>query len=185
MPYGICFQNVSKLKTMARAYGIVDTEKKQPNAIRKELEELLERNDKAKKQNPAIRGTAEFEEEMRVTEGVLLRNFAQKAVDDKKLEYRGDGRWKIGEKNIVQVPQSEITRRNDYLCNYLMSFDKADRLQEFVKDLINVEYLDNIPDTKEGNKEWRWLAKIAGHESVIKKTEEIKKIVRDFFCPPL
>jgi hypothetical protein len=96
--------DVEKLKFMARAYGVEGVDEKQPNAIRKELETLLEANDKLQKNNPIIKGTKEFVEEMKVTDGVLLRNFVQKAIDDKKLEYKGDGRWKIGEKGVVQVP---------------------------------------------------------------------------------
>jgi len=171
--------DTDKLKTMARAYGVADVDNKQPNGIRKELEILLETNDKLQKQNPIIKGTKEFVEEMRVTDGVLLRAFVQKAIDEKKLEYRGDGRWRIGDKIIVQVPQSELTRRNDYLCNYLMAGNNADKLQEFIKDLINKDYLEGITESKE----WSWLAKIAGVSYNFKKLDEVKDNVTEFFCP--
>lgn len=173
----------SKLKTMARAYGLNAVDTKQPNAIRKELEALLERNDKAKRHNPAIKGTKEFIDEMNVTDGLLLRNFMQKAIDDKKLSWKGDGRWKIGEKIVVQVPVTETLRRNDYLCNYLMAGNNEDKLKSFMVDLVNQEYLDTIPNDKDGKKEWNWLAKIAGVPFDFKKFEEVKANVTKVFCP--
>lgn len=171
--------DVEKLKTMARAYGVAGVETKQPNAIRKELEALLERNDKAKRQNPAVKGTKEFLEEMKVTDGVLLRAFVQRMMDEKRLEYRADGRFRIGEKIIIQVPVSEINRNKEYLCQYLMTGNNADKLQEFLKDLISKEYLDGITEKKE----WQWLAKVASVPFEFKKLEEVKDKVSTFFCP--
>jgi hypothetical protein len=168
-----------KLRRMARAYGVVDVDGKQPNAIRKELESLLENNDKLKKQNPAIKGTAEFLEEMNVTDGVLLRAFVQQVIDEKKLTWSADGRWKIGTKIIVQVPHSELQRKNDYLCSYLMAGNNAEKLQEFIRDFINKEYLDKVTDKKE----WVWLAKIAGVPHEFKKTSEVIEKTKAFFCP--
>ncbi len=174
-----------KLKLMARAYGIEDTDNKQPNGIRKELEELLLRNDQAQKNNPAIKGTKEFEEEMQVTDSLLLRNFIQKAKDDKKIEIRADGRWHIGEKILVQVPVGEMSRAKDYLCQHLMIGNNQEKLQEFMKDLLNKEYLDAIPNNKDGKKEWEWLAKISGFNPSFKKIDEIKEVTTRFFCPLL
>jgi len=168
-----------KLNTMARAYGIVDVNDKQPNAIRKELETLLVTNDKLKKQNSAVKGTSDFLEEMNVTDNVLLRNFIQKAIDDKKLTWSGDGRWKVGQKVVVQVPYSELQRKNDYLCSYLMAGNHADKLQEFIRDFIDKEYLDKVKDKKE----WIWLAKIAGVPHEFKKTADVIANTKEFFCP--
>ena len=169
----------NKLKTMARAYGVSSVDDKQPNAIRKELEKTLEINDKLKRQNPAVKGTKEFIEEMKVTEGLLLRNFVQKCIDDKKLEYRPDGRWRIGQKIVVQVPQSEISRNRDYLCNYLMAGNQLEKYQEFLKDLLNKEYLEGITEKKE----WQWLARVSGFNPEFKKLDEVKRVVTEFFCP--
>ena len=168
-----------KLLKMARAYGVNSVDTKQPNAIRKELESLLENNDKLQRQNPAIKGTKEFLEEMNVTDGVLLRAFVQEAIDDKKLTWSADGRWKIGTKIIIQVPHGELQRKSDYLCNYLMAGNNAEKLQDFMRDFINKEYLDNIKDKKE----WIWLAKIASVPSQFKKMEEVKEKTKVFFCP--
>jgi len=173
----------NKLHTMARGYGISDVDGKQPNAIRQELEALLEKNNKLRKQNPAIKGTKEFIEDMQVTDGLLLRSFIQRAIDDKKLEYRADGRWRIGDKIIVQVPAQELTRKMDYLCSYLMAGNNLDKLQEFLKDLLDKDYLDAIPNSKDGNKEWKWLAKSAGVPHDFKKMQDVKDGVTKFFTP--
>jgi hypothetical protein len=168
-----------KLKTMARAYGVAGVDTKQPNSIRKELTAILERNDIARKSNPAVKGTKEFLEEMKVSDSVLLRAFIQKCVDDKKLDLKSDGRWRIGEKVVCQVPASDLKRTKEYLCNFLMAGNNFDKLQEFAKDLINKEYLDAVTDKKE----WQWLAKIAGDNPAFKKLEEVKATVTNYFCP--
>ncbi len=183
--------DVEKLKTMARAYGVNKVDEKQPNAIRKALEEQLTKNDEAQKRNPAVKGTREFIEEMRVTESVLLRNFIQKAIDDKKLAVSSaSGHWKIGEKFIYQVPASDFGDRRNYgekaknsLCNWLMAGQNAERLQEFLKDLLSMEYFDAIADTKDGNKEWVWLAKVAKKKFEFTKMDVLKTEVRQFYCP--
>jgi hypothetical protein len=169
----------AKLKTMARAYGINNAETKQPNALRQELENTLEKNDALKKQNPIIKGTREFLEEMKITDNVLLRNFVQKAIDDKKLEYRADGRWKIGEKNIIQVPASDLGRTKEYLCDYLMAGNHIEKLQEFLKDLINKEYLEGITEKKE----WVWLAKVANIPHEFKEAKKVTENVTAYYCP--
>jgi hypothetical protein len=171
--------DVEKLKTMARAYGVTGVETKQPNAIRKELEELLLRNDKAKKQNPAVKGTKEFIEEMKVTDSVLLRAFVQRMMDEKRLEYRADGRFRVGEKIIIQVPVSEINRNKEYLCQYLMTGNNAEKLQEFLKDLISKTYIEAITEKKE----LEWLVKISGENPAFKKTEDLREKVLNYFTP--
>ena len=169
----------SKLKRMARAYGVAGVDNKQPNAIRKELETILEKNDKLKRQNPAIKGVKEFIEEMKVTDALLLRAFVQKNIDEKRLEYRPDGRWRIGDKIVVQVPANEMSKKNDYLCNYLMAGNNSDKYQEFLKDLINKDYLDTVTDKKE----WHWLSKVSGFNPEFKKIEQVKQVVNEFFVP--
>jgi hypothetical protein len=126
-----------------------------------------------------VKGTKEFIEEMKVTDGILLRNFVQLAIDEKKLEFKADGRWKIGDKIIVQVPASELKRQFDYLCNYLHAGNHFDKLQEFLRDLINKDYLNKITEKKE----LAWLCKVSGVNPEFKKREELASIVEGFFCP--
>ena len=171
-----------RLKTMARAYGVANVDTKQPNSIRKELEAILTKNNALHKSNPAVKGTRDFLEEMKVTDGILLRSFVQKNIDDKKLACGGNGVWKIGDKSIAQVPAQDLKNpqsKIDYLCNYLSVGNHTKELQEFMRDLINREYLGAITD----NKEWTWLGKIAGVPTQFKKIEEVQEGVTKFFCP--
>lgn len=173
-------EDEKKLRTMARGYGIAGTDKKQPNAIRKELEALLEKNDKLQEANAAVKGTKDFMDEMHITDSLILRSFVQKCIDAKKLTYHVDGRWKVGEKIVVQVPASDLERKMEYLCSYLQAGNNREKLQEFLKDLINKEYLDSVALEKE----WTWLFKVATDESpAFKKKDEIKTRVTEFFCP--
>lgn len=172
-------QDEDKLKTMARAYGVANVDTKQPNAIRKELEAQLEKNDGLKRTNSIIKGTLEFEEEMKISDSVLLRNFIQKAVDEKKITCGANGIWKIGDKQVAQVPVTDIKRKVEWLSIYLMRGDNVEKLQEFLRDLINKEYLDSITDKKE----FVWLAKVAKVPHDFQKIEAIKQGVTDFYCP--
>lgn len=172
-----------KLRMMAKAYGISGVDKKTPNAIRKELEEVLERNDKLKKQNRAVRGTKEFLEEMMVTEGVLLRNFVMKAYEDKKLNLGQANGWvKIGEKQILQIPATDIKdlpTKINYVCNFLLAGVNFDRLQEFVRDLMDKEYLDSVTNFKE----LQWLAKVSKTKPSVGKPSDIKTGLQTFYFP--
>lgn len=169
----------TKLRMMARAYGVANVDSKQPNAIRKELDQQLEKNDSIKRRNPAVKGTKEFVEEMQVTEGLLLRNFVQKNIDEKRLTYSPSGHWKIGDKIVIQVPANMINQQRDYLCNYLMAGNNEDKLKEFLRDLVDSTYLDNIVERKE----WEWLAKVAGVQYNFKKLDDIKTGVYKFYAP--
>lgn len=168
-----------KLRTMARAYGVAMVDEKQPNAIRQELEQILEKNDVLQKSSPIIKGTKEFLEEMHFTDSLLLRAFVQKNIDENKLTWKIDGRWRIGEKVVVQVPANELERKTEYLCSYLLAGNNADKLQEFLRDLINREYLDNL----KLEKEWVWLYKVMGENPAFKKKEDMKARVIEVFCP--
>jgi hypothetical protein len=164
-----------KLRTVAQAYGVMNVHKKEPDDIRVELEKLLESNDKAKKNNPMIKGTDDFLNDLKVTENVILRAFIQNAIDEKKLSYKGDGYWRVGEKLILKVPQEyiEVDKRFNYICNYLGSTNNNDKLLDFLGDLITPEYLKDIKD----NKTFLWLAKTNNINVVAQKPEKIKSAV--------
>lgn len=167
-----------KLEMMARAYG-VSVLNKQPQNIRQDLEKQLQTNDDLQRGNPAVKGTREFLEEMKVNDSVLLRNFAKRMIDEGRISFRADGRYKIGDKVVVQVPASEILKPFDYLCQYLSAGNNLEKLQEFLKDLLSPEYLDGIIEKKE----WQWLYKVTGANPEFKKTGDIQNTVRTFFCP--
>jgi hypothetical protein len=61
--------------------------------------------------------------------------------------------------------------------------NNLEKYQEFIRDLINKDYLDGIADSKDGRKEWLWLAKVAGASADFKKLDEVKSIATKFFCP--
>ena len=166
-----------KLRTMASAYGVPNTDKKEPDSIRLELEKVLEHNDQKKKSNPTIRGTDDFLNEMNVNDNILLRSFVQTAIDNKQLKWHADGKWKVGQKIIIQVPLSDIEpeRRFDYACNYLGSSNNNDKLLDFLKDILNREYFETIKDPKVYN----WLARVSGVSPAFKKYDEIRSKVME------
>jgi len=165
----------NKLRTMASAYGVPNTDKKEPDSIRLELEKVLEHNDEKKRSNPSIKGTADFLSEMNVSDNILLRAFVQTAIDDKKLKWNIDGKWKVGQKIILQVPITDIEKNFDYLCNYLGSSNNNDKLLDFLKDIINREYFEITKDPKVYN----WLARVSGVSPAFKKYDEIRAKVQE------
>jgi hypothetical protein len=163
----------AKLRTMASAYGVPNTDKKEPDSIRLELEKVLEHNDEKKKANPSVRGTDDFLNELNVNDNILLRAFVQTAIDNKQLKWNMDGKWKVGQKIIIQVPINDIEKNFDYLCNYLGSSNNNDKLLDFLKDIISREYFEITKDPKVYN----WLARVSGVSPAFKKYDEVKNKV--------
>ena len=166
-----------KVAMLARAYGLNKVDDKSEAILRAELEAQLEKNDELKKRNPAIKGTVEFIEEMKVTDSVILRAFVRKMLDEKRLTLAFD-KFKIGDKVVYHVPAKEIKRSHDALCQYLNAGNNEEKLKEFVRDLLYVEHVA-VADRKE----LEWFAKVAGITSAFKTKEDLQKLVTDFFCP--
>jgi hypothetical protein len=167
-----------KLPLLARAYGINDVTGKKFPVLRQELERQLEANDELRKFNPAVKGTKEFIEEMKVTDGVLLRAFVKTMLEENRLNYK-NGIFKIGDKNVIQVPAGELKRSFDFLCQYLSTGNNVEVLQEFLKDLLSTDYLNSITEKKE----WQWLFGLTGGNPQFKRPEEIQEKVKEYFCP--
>lgn len=166
-----------KLKTIAQAYGVPDVYKKEPDNIRVELEKLLEVNDKRKKQDRSVRGTAEFLEELKFNDAVILRAFVQNAIDDKVLTWKPDGWWRVGEKLILKVPQTDLDKKFDYICNFLNQSNNADKLQDFVSDIVGADYVKKVKD----DNTFKWLAKVNSINTVAKSKDQIRELVREHY----
>jgi len=166
-----------QLRKMAQAYGVNNAHKKDPNAIRFELETILVENDKNKRKDISIKGTREFLEEMKVTDNIRLRAFIRRIMDDGKLIYKPDGRYRVGEKILLQLPATELKNGFNYLCNFYHSPNNADRLKELLIDTVDKEYLDSIKD----DKDFAWLSKVMGVTTAFKKKEETRSLVYGAF----
>jgi hypothetical protein len=165
-----------QLKQVAAAYGIPDTEVKEADAIRFELEERLLANDMKKRKDSTIRGTSEFLQDMKVNDTVRLRAFIQKLIDDKSITYSADGRYKVGDKVIMQVKATDLTRKFDHLCSYLSMPNNADKLKELMLDVMDDKRLAKFSD-----KDFAWMAKVMGVTTAFKEKEKIKEMVYDVF----
>lgn len=164
----------TQLRKVAQGYGIANVAKKEPDAIRFELDELLKRNDEKQKSDPSIRGTNEFLEDMKITSYMRLSAFIQDRIDAKVITWKPDGKYKVGEKTIVHVPPIETNEKFKYIVNYFASPNNDDKLQELLRDTINKEYLDTITD----NKDFRWLAESLKLEGFFNKPpEQVKEMV--------
>ena len=174
-----------QLRKMAAAYGVNGAHTKHnggyakdADQLRFELEDQILKNEKRRGKNDfSVKGISEFLEEMKVTDNVRLRAFIQNLIDEKKIVYKPDGRFRVGEKAITQVPQSEIGRKFEWLCSFYAMPSNKDRLVELMKDVIDKEYLDNISD----DKDFTWIAKTLDINTAFKKKEELKSTVYGAF----
>ena len=159
------------LKIVASAYGIDNVETKEADEIRFELRDTLDRNNKLKLTDPTYKGTEEFMEDLKITDYILLSAFVKHFLDLKAISWKGDGRFKIGDKTIAQVPADWVKRKFEWLCNHLASPNNLDKLQSLMVDLINEEYLDSIKE----DKIFRWIAKVKDIQGYYNKSAEVVK----------
>jgi hypothetical protein len=169
----------TQLRTIAASYGISGVKDKEPDALRFELENVLKENNKKKQVDPSYRGTEEFMEDLKINDYVRLSAFIRHFLDEAKIVYRKDGRFKIGDKAIAQVPADHVNNRFAWLCNYFNAPNNVDRLRELMTDLVNKDYLDSLAVD---SKDFRWLAKVMDITGYFNKTaEEVREMVYELF----
>jgi hypothetical protein len=166
------------LRKIASAYGVADVAKKEPDTIREELETVLKNNDMAKRKDASVKGTKEFLDELKITDSIRLSSFIRHWLDESKITYKEDGRYRVGDKIIAQVPHDYVLHKFSWLCNYYAAPNQVDKLQELMKDLVNKEYLDSITDEKD----FRWIAKVMDIKGYYNQSpEKVKELVYSEF----
>ena len=170
-------QDEDLLKKMASSFGL-EIKGKDPNQLRFELKDVLIRNDKAQKSDPSIRGTKELMDDLKITDYMRLTSFVRYWLDESKITYKPDGRYRVGDKIIAHVPAEQVKKKFDWLCNYFSAPNNGDKLKELMMDLVNKEYLDAVTDEKD----FRWLAKameISGYYN--QPIDKVKGMVYEAF----
>jgi len=162
-----------QLKVIAQAYGVADVDKKHPDTIRKQLKSIVVAGDDKKRTDPSSRGVSEFLEELKVTDAVRLRGLVQNSIDEKKIIWKEDGRFLVGERELCKVPIGDVSRKFDYLCNFLLRAANKPKLKELLQDVVTREYLEKVTD----DKMFTWLAKVNELTYNFKKAEDVKKLV--------
>jgi hypothetical protein len=166
-----------QLRIVSQAYGINKTDTKHPDALRKELKTVVLAGEQRKKSDPAARGIKEFLEELKVTDSVRLRSLIMTMIEAKKITWSGDGRYKVGDRELCRVSASELSTKQDFLCRHLSNPANRLKLQELLKDVVDKDYLDKITD----DKTFVWLARIGDIKHNFKKSGEIRESVYSFF----
>lgn len=170
-------QDEDQLRVVAQAYGLERVDKQHPDEIRKRLKNTILAGEVKKRSDPTARGVKEFLDELKVTDSVRMRSLIMTCMDNGKLTWSGDGRYRVGDRELCKVPQSDLPRRQDYLSNHLLNKANLPKLQEFLKDVITKEYLDKLTD----DKYFIWLAKVMDLPHNFKKTEEVREAVYAHF----
>jgi len=176
--YGV-LSDEDQLKIVAQAWGVASVEKKHADSIRTELKRIVLAGDSAKRTNPSAKGVKEFIEEMKVTDSVRLRSLIMTMVENKKITWPGDGRYKVGERELCRVPGTELERKQEFLTNHLANPANREKLTELLKDVVDKKYLDSIKDEKT----FSWLARISGLTYNFKKADQIKELVYSTYVP--
>ncbi len=176
--YGV-LADEDQLRVVAQAYGILGTATKHPDALRKELKGMVLLDEKKKRTDPTAKGIKGFLEEMKVTDSVRLRSLVMTMVENKRITWPGDGRYKIGEREICRIPSTELANRQNFLCNHLLNPANRTKLQELLRDVIDKEYLDKISDEKT----FIWLARVMGLQYNFKSADEVRESVYAEFVP--
>jgi len=159
------------LKLIASAYGIDNVDEKEADAIRFELRDTLDKNNQLKLSDPTYKGTEEFMEDLKITDYILLCAFVKHFLNLKAITWRPDGRYKIGDKTIAQVPADWVKRKFEWLCNHLAAPNNLEKLQSLMIDLVNEAYLDSIKE----DKIFRWIAKVKDIQGYYNKSAEVVK----------
>jgi hypothetical protein len=164
----------AQLRKVAMGYGISDAMKKEPDAIRFELEELLTANDKRRESEPGIKGTKDFLEDMKITNYMRLSAFIQDRIDNAVIVWKPDGKYKVGDKIIALVPANEAKNKKEWLVNYFSAQNNSDKLKELLTDTVDRTYLESVIDPKD----FRWLAECMKIEGYFNKPpEQVKEMV--------
>lgn len=169
--------DVEQLKVVAQAYGVSGVDSKHPDSVRKELKALVLIGEKKRRSDPTAKGIKEFIEEMKVTDSVRLRSLVMTMVDNGKIKWFADGKYKIGERELCRVPGSELQRKQEFLTNHLSNPANRAKLVDLLKDVITKEYLDKISDAKT----FTWLARTCSLPVEFKKADDIKESVYTLF----
>jgi hypothetical protein len=127
-----------------------------------------------KRSDASYKGTKEFLEEMKITDSVRLNSFIRFWMDEGKITYSPDGRFKIGDKTIAHLPADQVTKKFAWLCGYFNAPNNNDKLVDLMKDLINKDYLDSLSDSKD----YRWIAKVIDIEGYFNQSpDKVKDMV--------
>jgi hypothetical protein len=169
----------STLRKMAGWAGVEKANTKEPDDLRFEIEGILTENDKKAKSDPSInRTTKDFLEAMKISDYVRLSHFIRHMMDEGIISYSKDGRFKVADKAIAQLPPSEVKNKFPWLCNYFASPNQKEALQELFRDTITKDYLDTISDIKD----FRWLADVMEIDGYFNKPpEQVKELVYKTF----
>lgn len=174
--YGV-LQDGEHLNVMAQAYGVA-TDKKHPDAIRKELKDKVLAGERQKRRDPMAKGVREFLDELKVTDAVRLRSLLTSAEKDMgMIKFFPNGEYKIGDRLLCKVPIGELTHKEQYLANHLHNAANRPKLQDLLRDIVTKEYLDNTGDSKQ----FFWLARMMDGKVEFRSKEEIKEMVYSMF----
>ena len=169
----------TRLRNMAQAYGIAKANEKHPDILREKLREIVLLGDVKKRSDPLAKGVKEFLEDVNGNDSVRLRSLVMVMIDNGKITYSQNGKYRVGDREICSIPPTEAARKQDFLCNHLASISNKAKLKDLVKDVVDEDYLNSITDEKT----FKWLAKVAELPYNLRGADDIEAMVYAEFVP--
>jgi len=166
-----------ELRLVASAWGIDHVYTKEPDAVRVELQALLEKREKQRRDDPTIKGVEAFLASMKEKDSIKAQSVLKRLVDNGSLVYNKDSRkYLVGANEIVSVPLSESEQPFAFLCRRMEK--KPNEMISLFKETFNNKFVESIGEYDI----YIWLAKLVNVSFFGKKQEELMKEVKEAFC---
>jgi hypothetical protein len=145
--------------------------------VRVELQALLEKREKQRRDDPTIKGVEAFLASMKEKDSIKAQSVLKRLVDNGSLVYNKDSRkYLVGANEIVSVPLSESEQPFAFLCRRMEK--KPNEMISLFKETFNNKFVESIGEYDI----YIWLAKLVNVSFFGKKQEELMKEVKEAFC---
>lgn len=169
-----------KLRTMAGAWAIPESDSKDMLLLQDDLEKKVLSQEEFKKKNPtdfSIRGIDEFFADMKNDEVVRPKSFLQKAIARDVVTFNArNSHYYVGEMELCYVPVGSLDRRVEFLLQVLLKPENRERWVDILRQVVDQKQIEEMD--KYGK---RWLAGQVG-VALNQKEEELTTALLGVFC---
>ncbi len=170
------------LQAVAASWGVSNTDKKDPNVVRLELEALIRSREKEKNKDPNVKGVKEFLASLgNVKEEIRRRHLIKWGEDHHIIHYNGSSLYyeltATGDR-LVYIPVNKLKGRFEYFCDQVLQDRNAKMWDELKHNLITQEYLDTIKKVDD----IKWLCKESGIKYVGVKFQDLKQQISEIYA---
>jgi len=204
-PTSVLFEDISKLRLIAKKWGIENVEKRSTNELRNNLYDVVTSGEVLKQRDASSRGVAEFLDDVDDGDALNVADVMQTAIDRKVLYLdRETSEWKLLVNkehmpvSIMMVNSQDHHRARQVLLDYLMNnpYDvdtikktTAGKMKVVRGKLVekdegedDIKRLFATPEEVDACDNWTTIQHNAKHLDVYKtgmKKDELKEIIKE------